>query len=181
MLRASCPNLPPFPHHPSEYLDGLAADESAAAAQALESASAAALEAATAEASAAAADAAELEHAVAMSIELDREGAIGAARARLAANPEPQGASVSIVRVALPSGGRVQRGFAPDATLSLVADFALCASAELGAPLPVGGFDLRTAMPRVVYDCHSKGSLDAKKSLTELGLARGASVMVSLV
>ena len=115
-----------------------------------------------------------------MSIELDKEGTMAMARARLAASPENASAT-AIVRVALPSGARVQRGFSPQAPLSLVADFALVASEELGVPLPAGAFDLRTAMPRMVYDCHSKGGVESKKSLTELGLAKGASVMVSLV
>lgn len=175
---------PPSPTTISEYLAGLAADETAAAAEAIILASATAAAAAAAEATAVAADAAELEEAVRMSIELDKEGSMALARARLAANPEPPSENASaaaIVRVALPSGARVQRGFSPHAPLSLVADFALVASAELGTPLPVDGFDLRTAMPRMVYDCHSKGGAESKKSLTELGLARGASVMVSLV
>jgi hypothetical protein len=164
----------------SEYLDALAADERAAAAEAAAAAAAAEAARAAAAAAAAAEDASELEAAVRMSIELDREGEVSAARARLAASPEPSGAGAAAVRVALPSGARVERRFAADAPLSLVADFALVASADLQAPLPPRGFDLRSAMPRATYDCHSAASPDAQRTLAALGLTK-ASLMVSLI
>jgi hypothetical protein len=177
------PPLPPLSPTRSEYNDALAADAAAAARAAEEARAAAAAHAAAAARAAEAADAAELARAVELSIELDKEGAVGAARARLAAAPEPDGAAAAgaaVVRVALPSGARVQRRFAPDAPLALVADFALVASEELGAPLPPGGFNLATAQPRRVYDCATRAAADAAATLQALGLARGATLMVQL-
>ena len=128
----------------------------------------------------AALDAEELERAVKLSIELEKEGALGAARARLAASAEPVPTDTHVaVRLVFPSGVKVQRRFSPTATVSLVADYALTSATDVGAPLEAGSFDLATAQPRRVFNVHERGSADGGRTLAAAGLAPASTLLVT--
>jgi hypothetical protein len=175
--RLLTPSPPPFAFAPPsldrEYQQALEADRQA------ERAAATAAQA-EAERAHAAVDAEELERAVKLSIALEKEGALGAARARLAASAEPAPAEAAVaVRLVFASGVKVQRRFSPMAAVSLVADYALTSATDVGAPLEAGSFDLATAQPRRVFNVHERGSADGSRTLAEAGLAPASTLLVT--
>jgi hypothetical protein len=132
-----------------------------------------------AEAASAAEDARELELAMQLSLRSDVEESLAAARARLAASPEsPAGAAV---RIQLPSGVKLQRRFPPSAPLSLLVDYVVVSSQELGQGLDPGTFDLATTHPRRTYTTHGAGAgSEAHLTVEQAGL-QGAMVLVQRV
>jgi hypothetical protein len=162
----------------------LRSQEEAAAAAAAEAATAAAAAAAAAEAAAAARaaaeDAQELQAAVALSLALEAESALAGARARmeaLGAEPAAGERGAAAVRVALPSGLKLQRRFPAGATVGALVDFVVVSSAEVGESLARETFDLFTQVPRRVYATHEEAAPDVKLTLQEAGL-NGATVNV---
>ena len=140
-----------------------------------------------AEAAAAAEDARELEIAMRLSLRSDVEESLAAARARLAASPEPPagGAAAAAVRIQLPTGLKLQRRFPSSAPLSLLVDYVVVSSVELGEGhgLDPGTFDLVTTHPRRTYNTHAASAAQGSQAavtLAEAGLV-GAVVLVQRV
>ncbi len=129
---------------------------------------------------AAAEDAEELRAAVELSLALEAESSLAGARARVdAAPPPPLGTPGAVtVRVALPTGSKLERRFPAGATVALLADFVVVASADLGEPLPQEAFDLGMQVPpRTVFATHDGASPDRALTLVAAGL-NGATVLV---
>jgi hypothetical protein len=116
-----------------------------------------------------------------LSLRSDAEEGLAAARARLAASPEPSvGAAV---RIQLPSGTKLQRRFPPAAPLALLVDYVVVSSGELGQGLDPGTFDLATTHPRRTFNVHSGSAAEGSQAgvtLEQAGLA-GAVVLVQKV
>jgi hypothetical protein len=116
-----------------------------------------------------------------LSLRSDVEESLAAARARLAASPEP--AAGAAVRMQLPSGVKLQRRFPPSAPLSLLVDYVVVSSVDLGLGLDPGTFDLATTHPRRTWNTHAASAAqgsEAGVTLEAAGLA-GAVVLVQQV
>ena len=116
-----------------------------------------------------------------LSLRSDVEESLAAARARLAASPEPPAGAA--VRIQLPSGTKLQRRFPPTAPLALLVDYIVASSVDLGQGLDPGSFDLVTTHPRRTWNTHAGSKAQGGESevtLQEAGLA-GAVVLVQKV
>jgi hypothetical protein len=183
-----------------EYAEAEAADAARERERVEAGAAVAAAQAATAQAEAAAEEEAELATALKLSLRSDVEEEVEAARKRLAASgPEPEllgaggsgssgssgsaGGEVTAVRFTLPGGKtRLQRNFLKSHPLSLLVDYLVVTSVELGETLDPGTFDLSTTAPRAVYDAHSAAGREKLRGTTvaSAGLS-GAMVIVKKV
>jgi hypothetical protein len=119
-----------------------------------------------------------------LSLRSDVEASLAAARARLAASPEPPPGAAA-VRIQLPTGVKLQRRFPATAPLSLLVDYVVVSSVELGEGhgLDPGTFDLATTHPRRTWNTHAASAAqgsEAAVTVEQAGLV-GAVVLVQRV
>jgi FAS-associated factor 2 len=101
----------------------------------------------------------ELASAIELSQKIDTEWVINTAKARLTKNPEPDLSipkdAVSVLRLTLPTGTKVQRRFKAEDTLSLVRDFVYVSWCETrgsgGDDISPDGFSLSSSFPKKVF------------------------------
>lgn len=169
-----------------EYAEAEAADAARERERREAGAAAQAAQVAAAQAEAAAEEEAELETALKLSLRSDVEEEVEKARKRLAASgPEPEtgGGEVTAVRFTLPGGKtRLQRNFLKSHPVSLLVDYLVVTSVELGEALDPGTFDLSTTAPRAVYDAHTEAGKEKLRgtSVASAGLS-GAMLIVKKV
>ena len=120
-----------------------------------------------------------LAEAIELSRALDVEGSVGVSRGRLSANPEPDSSAprdaVSVLRLTLPSGVKVQRRFRATDTLSLVRDFVIVSAAETGVKLAADSFEVASSFPKRVFS-----DSDAQTPLRDLSLCPQAVLFVTV-
>lgn len=103
---------------------------------------------------------AELERAVEFSRQLSKEADLDRIRKTLPAEPRQGEPDVTVLRVTLPMGSKIQRRFRASDTLQTLFDFVKVTLADLGAD--VKGFDVGCSMPRRVFSASSDLSIDLK-------------------
>lgn len=103
---------------------------------------------------------AELERAVEFSRQLSKEADLDRIRRTLPPEPAPGEPDVTVLRVTLPRGAKVQRRFKASDTLQTLFDFVRVTLADLGTD--VKGFDVGCNMPRRVFSASSDLTVDLR-------------------
>lgn len=126
----------------------------------------------------------ELASAIELSQKIDTDWVLSSAKARLTQNPEPDLSTpkdaVSVLRLTLPTGTKVQRRFRAEDPLSLVRDFVFVSWCETRGPggdeISPNGFSLSSSFPKKVFT-----ESEATKSLSELKLTPQGVIFASKI
>jgi hypothetical protein len=127
----------------------------------------------------------ELASAIELSQKIDTDWVLRTAKERLTNNPEPDlstpKSDMSVLRLTLPTGIKVQRRFKSSDTLSLVRDFVFVSWCEMkeggsGDEITPDGFTLSSSFPKKVFI-----EEESKKTLAELKLTPQAVLFATKV